>query len=522
MRVSRRARTTSAVVGALTATLVAGCTVGPSERPAVLMQDNPGQETSQDTKGPAPLPPLGEPQPDIVGWSVWPECAPSITDQLSAAARKLTLECTTVPSRSLDRTGPGQDVALLRAGKGELRQRVPVVVVGDVDGPPGSVLAAELATQLPAELLKKVALVGFDRRGTGGSNPIDCIPSLARQGLLGVDPDSSDPEPLVEAVRKSGQECSIALGNEQSAYDSVHTAEDLEEVRGAIGAPRLHAIARGEGSRVLIAYANANADKLGRVVLDGAPDPNTDATATLADMAEGAEATLKEFGAECAARPSCPIDSDAAAALEDAAERARNNPLTDDGGEVTPAMVLYAAWLGLREPHQWQQLATAIDQARQGKPNRLVELVRPMLEHQDRTPPTIDATLATICNDTSTRLPTERIGQLAASWRDKYPVFGGLVAQRLLWCSQWPVRTEKQPDLNIDGIPPTLIIATKADPATPEKGTSRTADQLPGARKVSWEGAGHGAVGRSDCVTKNVTNFLLDGKIPGTDVTCPA
>src|SRR5690606_20275641 len=105
---------------------------------------------------------------------------------------------------------------------------------------------------------------------------------------------------------------------------------------------------------------------------------------------------------------------------------------------------------------------------------------------------------------------------------DKYPAFAGLLAPRLLWCSQWPLRTEKQPDLNIDGIPPTLTIATKADPATPEKGTPRTPDQLPGARKAPWEGAGHGAVGRSDCVTKSVTNFLLDGKIPGTDVTCPA
>src|SRR5690606_41539235 len=117
----------------------------------------------------------------------------------------------------------------------------------------------------------------------------------------------------------------------------------------------------------------------------------------------------------------CPIDSDAAAALEDAAEHARNNPLTDDGGEVTPAMVLYAAWLGLREPHQWQQLATAIDQARQGRPNRLVELVRPILEHQDRTPPTIHATLATICTDPSTRLPPARIGRPDATWRARYP-----------------------------------------------------------------------------------------------------
>lgn len=522
MRVSRRTRITGALTSALAALLTAGCTVGPSERPAVLIQDTPGEDTASDEQGPAPLPPLGAPPPNAIGWRDWPECLPSVTDRLPPAARGLTVECSTVVGPSLDHRGPEHEVALMRVGKGDLGRRVPVVVVGDVDGPPGSELAAELAGRLPDRLLQQVALVGVDRRGTGRSNPIDCIPRYARHGLLGLDPDSSDPEPLVEAVRKSGQECSIALGNEQTVYDARHTAEDLEEVRRTVGVPKLHAIARGEGSRVLIAYANAHPQSVGRFVFDGTPDPATDATATLADLAAATEATLRAFGDDCASRSDCPLGSDPSSALAKAVDRARHDPAEVDGIQVGPAMVLYAAWLGLRDPDGWPHLARAIDDAADGSPARLVRLVRPVLEPSGEAPPTIDATLTTICNDTTTRLPTERIVQLAASWREKYPTFGGLIAQRLLWCSQWPVPTEKPPGLHTPGIPPTLLIATAADPVTPEKGTSRTADQLAGARKVSWEGAGHGAIGRSDCVTKNVTDFLLDGKVPNSNVVCPA
>ncbi|MGH3467548.1 MAG: alpha/beta hydrolase, partial [Thermocrispum sp.] len=190
--------------------------------------------------------------------------------------------------------------------------------------------------------------------------------------------------------------------------------------------------------------------------------------------------------------------------------------------QVGPAMALYAVWLGLRDPQRWKELAAAVDQARDGKARRLAAFVTPVIDYQRDAPPRIDATLATTCNDTSTRLSADRIGQLAAEWREKHPAFGGLMAQRLLWCSQWPVRTEPLPDLELPGIPPTVLISTAADPVTPEKGTTRAADQLTGASRVAWQGAGHGALGRSECVGENVADFLLDGRIPDDGIACPA
>lgn len=508
----------------LTSALLAACTVGPSERPAVLMQDNPGQPSEKRDPKPAPLPPLGEPGADVVPWAACPE---AITGRLSAAARKLTLECANITGTNDDLGLPDHGIVnlpLLRAGKGDDLggSRVPVVVVGDVDGPPGRALAAEMAARLPARVLEEVALVGFDRRGTGGSNPIDCIPDSTRTALLGHDPAAPDTEPLLAAIRKAGQECSIALGNEQGAYDSVRTAGDLEEVRSHLGVAKLHAIGRGAGSRVVTAYADSHPGQVGRVVLDGVPDPGKDAVNTLAEVAASAESTLNAFAEDCAARSGCPLGKDARGAVEQAVEKVRDGGQTTQDVRISPAMALYGLWLGLRTPERWPELADAIDETRRDKPAKLAAITDTVIDYQGDAPPTIDATLTTTCNDTETRLSQDRIGKLTGEWQDKHPMFGGLIAQRLLWCSQWPVRTEPLPDLQIAGLPPTLLVSTADDPVTPERGTTRAADQLTGAVRLAWQGAGHGAVGRSECVDENVADFLIDGRIPKDGVNCPA
>lgn len=505
----------------LTPLLLSACTVGPSQRPAVLMQDNPGRPGPARVE-PAPLPPLGEPGPDVVGWAPCPE---SVTRRLDEAARKLTVECATITGTNDAQNLPDHgivNIPLLRASKGG-GDKVPLVVVDDIDGGPGTEHAAELAARLPARILDKMAVVGFDRRGTGGSNPVDCVPRRTRAELLDFDPAATDVEPLLSAIRKSGQECSIALGNEQSAYDSARTAVDLEEIRSHLGVPRLHAIARGDGSRVLTAYASRYTQQLGRVVLDGVPDPSKDAATVLADVAAGAETTLDAFADDCATRSACPLGDDARKSVTTLLQRLRTKvAYTAKDDPVGPGRAANSLWAGLRSPERWPELAVAVDQALDGKPDRLAAFTTAALEYRGDIPPTVDATMATTCNDTATRLSGDRIAEVAAEWREQYPVFGGLVAQRLLWCSQWPVRTEPLPGLDIPRMPPTLLVSTSADPLTPEKGSTRAADQLTAARRLSWLGAGHGAVGRSDCVDANVARLVVDGKIPRDGVACPA
>jgi hypothetical protein len=56
---------------------------------------------------------------------------------------------------------------------------------------------------------------------------------------------------------------------------------------------------------------------------------------------------------------------------------------------------------------------------------------------------------------------------------------------------------------------------------TPQLGTDRAAQLLPSAVLISWQGAGHGALGHSPCATDAVRGFLSDAKVPSAGTACP-
>lgn len=507
------------VTGGISLALLAGCSIGPSNRPPVIENDGPAQDERPTATRQVPLPPLGEPKDSTIFWE---SCDGLIRERLGTPKppAKVKFTCAKINSVLDNPKLPDTGVIrlnLVKAGQG----KIPLVVINDVDGEPGSVYAARLAAELPAKFLQTFSIIGLDRRGTGESRPLACVPPDIRDQIYGLDPASDDVEPLLDAIRTAGQECSVQLKNDQGAFDSWRAAGDLEQLRIQLGMSRLHAISRGEGSRTLGLYAKRYTNNVGRIVLDGVPDPSTDALTVAEGVAEGAEATLDAFELDCAAR-GCPLGSDANADVTGLIERMRQSPIAVPGSpRLTPALTSQAVLAGLSQRHRWPELATAIARARDGQGAPLLAFARPMVRGTAGAAPRLDGALATICNDTETRLSTDRITAALKQWRSKYPAFGAYVAQRLVWCGPWPVRREPIPKLDIPGAPPIVVVSTATDPVTPEIGTTRTSDQLATAVRVAWQGAGHGAIGTSDCVTDKVTAFLLDGAVPKEGTLCP-
>ncbi|MQA10077.1 MAG: alpha/beta fold hydrolase [Pseudonocardiaceae bacterium] len=475
----------------------------------------------QSQRGPAELPPLEQPGSRIN----WDACADETSermDQPHAPLRAdLRIECAHVFGVLDSPDAPGRGVSrigLLKAGHG----KTPLVVLNDVNGVPGTLYAAQLASILPPEMLSKFSLIGVDRRGTGDSDAARCIPGPAREQLVNIDPAANDVEPVVDAAREAGKECSIELETQFGALDSERTVADLETVRKALGIRHLNAIARGEGSRVLSLYATRHPDNAGRLVLDGAPDPSRDDLAATEETAAGAQAAYRDFATECTSGD-CPLGPDPEQALSELVDRLRDRPLnTASGTTLGPGAALSAVLNGLADRPRWRELATAIAKARTGDGAELARFVEPMLKSTATKPARLDGALVTSCNDSMSRLSPDRINKTARDWRGKYPLFGGLIAQRLAWCSPWSRRTAPLPSPKGNGLPPVLVVSTRADPVTPERGTSRAAQNLSTAVRISWQGAGHGGVGQSECVTEAVTNFLIDGNVPHDDTPCPA
>lgn len=505
---------------ALVLTMAAGCTVGPSSRPAIVMNDGAEQPQRPATdRGPAPLPPLESPNSRLN----WQDCAQETAQRQDAppVPQGMRVECARTLGVLDSPQAPGSGVsriAMLRIGQG----KTPLVVLNDVDGLPGTLHAVRLAAQLPPDMLRTFSLIGVDRRGTGESDAARCIPEQARDRLVNIDPAVTDVEPTLDAAREAGKECSITLETQFSALDTERTAADLETVRQRLGVPHLNAIGRGEGSRVLSMYAQRHPERTGRLVLDGAPDPGKDELAAAEETAAGAQATYDAFAAECTGG-GCPLAPDPHQALRELLDQLRDRPLrTDFGGTIGPGGALTAVLRGLADRDRWPELTDALARARRGDGAGLAEFLRPLFGAGEEQPPWLDGALITGCNDRMDRLPPDRVKKTAAEWRGKYPLFGGFLAGKLVWCTPWSVRSAPLPAPDGKGLPPVVVISTRADPVTPERGTLRAAEGLDTSVRLSWQGAGHGAVGQSECVTEAVRAFLADGRIPHDNTPCPA
>lgn len=495
--------------------LLSACTAGPSARPAIVVNDGDAIPPPTSSTEPQSVPPLGEPRDAAVRWA---QCGPEITDRLTKLAppASLKIDCGRVNGVLDSPYAPGRGtmrMQVLRVGSGP----VPLLVVNDVDGLPSTLYAVKLAMTLSPEFLSRFSLVGLDRRGTGNSDAVRCLPEEVRDELVALDPRAGDVNAWVDLARTAGQQCTLAMESRLPAIDTWRTAADLESARAALGMDRLHAIGHGEGSRVLSVFAERYPNRVGRMVLDGVPDPNEDASVTLAAVAEGADALFGAFAEDCARR-GCELGDNARQALTEVLSA---EPLATENFDLTPGIVLRAVLAALPDRQAWPALSKAIADARSGVPDGLAAFAAPVVQETDELPAMFDGTLVTRCNDTRGRLSTAQLEATTKDWNTRYPIFGGLTAQWLALCSPWPVASHPVTQPHAQSAPPIVVLSTATDGVTPQQGTQHAAQQLASAVLVSWQGTGHGALGISPCATDAATAFFIDGKTPRDGTVCP-
>ncbi|MGC1732018.1 MAG: alpha/beta hydrolase [Pseudonocardiaceae bacterium] len=498
---------------------VSGCTAGPSNRPPVAVRDAnlPPQRFPQALPSSPPLPPAGDYYRNSLPWR---DCTDTISGALGTASPR-RVECSELRvDATADRPVFGNSLRLdlTRVGDGP----APLVVIGEAAGEPGTVRAARLAQQLPPDLLDRFTLIGLARRGTGPSEPLDCIPKTTRNQIVGIDSDPSQAgqlDSLLDITRIAIETCVQDLGEVLTTINSTGTADDLEQLRVALNAPVLNVISYGEASRAITDFLRRYPSSVGRVVLDGAVDPTLDDVAATEATLVAADTGYTAFATDCVAR-GCPLGADPRSALLTIAEALRRNPLQVGWQLITAGIAYQAVLETVGDPERWPQLSHALAAARDGNGTELAALVTPILTIDRGLPARFDPALATHCNDTPTRVPPERAHQLASQWQQRSALFGPLFAGRLLLCSAWPVPSP--PPVTEDrALPPVLVVATAGDPVTPAEGARRTAQSMPSATLVTWQGQAHGALPRSPCVVDLVTRFLMDASVPRQGTLCP-
>ncbi|RKT53490.1 alpha/beta hydrolase [Saccharothrix australiensis] len=492
------------------------CSAGPSTRPVIAVRGEGGQTPTAPPTGAREVPPLE----NYRTTTTWSPCTEQTRARMgsTAPAGDHSYECArlTVTLDAPSRPGRGNlGMALLRVGTGGSA----LVVVGDPDGEPGTLRAARLAASLPPAVLSTFTLIGVDRRGTGKSDGVECVPEVARAGIVESDPDATSQDRLLESIGRASQECVLELENRLTAVDSWRAAADLEQLRLALGVNHLNAIGIGDGSKVLTLYASRYPDHVGRMVFDGAPDPALDVPGAAEARAVAAEATFAAFEKDCVLR-SCALGADAAKRFTALLTALRAKPLRGPDLDLTPGTATSAALAALADRSRWPALADAIVAAENGDAAPLTAFVLPQVVDEHDDPPRLDPGIVTGCNDTTTRIPPELVAGLTEDWRAKHPLFGAWHARRLLLCGPFPVpQPERAPKLT--SAPPVLVLTTATDPVTPQGGSERAAQALPAGVVVGWQGGGHGALGQSACASQAAEEFLVNARVPTNGTVCP-
>ena len=521
----RSARAVAAGLLLAVATLLAGCTVGPSQRPPVAVRGEhmPVPPASAPPTAAAPVP-LPVPQPGFPTIE-FRDCTGTLATAVPAPAdRVLRVGCALLTVEA-DPAQPGLGrtrIGLLRVGLADApADRPPLLVVGDSATRPSATGAAILAGQVPVELLQRYTLVGIDRRGAG-IDDLDCGPAVARSAFVNIDPGGDGTltslNALLEQARQVVQDCYLVHAGALSGYRTASTAWDIEQARAALGVTQMSAIGVGDGATALSIWARTHPAAAGRLVLDGPPNAALDEPDAAEARAAAAESAFDAFAAACAAEPTCPLGADPRAAVSAFVGRLRAQPINaTDGRRLTAGMTVTALHTGLSEPAGWPDLAAALGQAQNGVPDALISRLVPLVTRGGE----FDIALATDCNDVQRRMTPAEVGDLTRRWRTADPLFGATMAQRLLACGPWPTASPAPvPDPGTQ-LPPVLVIGTAHDPRGPLENSRRVASETPGALFLSWQGGGTGAYPRTPCVVAAVDTVLVAGTLPLDGTLCP-
>lgn len=382
------------------------------------------------------------------------------------------------------------------------------------------------------EVLERYDIVGFDPRGVGLSDPVDCYDTAELDDFLAVDPSPDDDQEAAQAVEDTeafGAACREETGDLLGHVSTIEVARDLDVLREMVGDDTLTYYGASYGTTLGSTYAELFPDKVGRMVLDGATDPALSAEESNKSQAAGFQRALEAYLDDCLADTGCPFAGDRDAALdriETFLEGLDAEPLTtnDPDRPLTQSLGFYGIAVTLYSEEYWQYLSQAFAQAFEGDGSTMLVLAdsyfsRENGEFTDNSPEVI---YAVNCLDEPLSLSVEEIEASIPEYERLSRTFGSVFAWSLLSCSNWPVTSTQEP-ITIDaaGAAPIVVIGTTRDPATPYEEAVALADELESGVLITREGDGHTAFGAgNECVDSAVDAFYLEGTVPEDGLQC--
>ncbi|MCM0622669.1 alpha/beta hydrolase [Nocardioides bruguierae] len=438
-----------------------------------------------------------------------------------------------VPVDYADPSGDSIEVAVLKVPAPADSRVGSLVVNPGGPGAPGTSYAAAGTNVFRPQLMDAYDLVGFDPRGTGSSDPVDCVSDSELDDFLAMDPDpdtDAEAQASVDALEDFFAGCVQNSDSLVGHVTTVETARDMDVLRAALGESTLDYLGASYGTKLGATYAELFPDRVGRFVLDGAVDVALSSRELSLGQAEGFERALTAYVTDCVENASgCFLGDTVDEGLQRIADflaETDQNPLpTQDGRTLTEGNAFYGIITPLYVSDYWYLLTQGLQSAFQGDGTTLMLLADAYASRNtDGTyaDNSAEAIYAINCLDDPASEPVSAIPGEMSDFLEASPTLGQVFAWGMLGCQGVQVTaSEEAPEIDGAGAAPILVVGTTRDPATPYEWAQSLADELESGVLLTRDGDGHTAYNSgNDCIDTTIEDYLIDGVVPDDGTTC--
>jgi pimeloyl-ACP methyl ester carboxylesterase len=395
-------------------------------------------------------------------------------------------------------------------------------------GVPGSGLAENADRIYSTALLDRFDIIGFDPRGVGQSNPVDCVNDL--DPIFSVDPTPDDTAEL------DGLKASAALLRDGCAKNvnpqllanisTADVARDMDRIRAGLGEEKISYFGFSYGSELGAVYATMFPDTMRAVVLDGAVNPNRSVEDTTVEQATSIERITTDILKACVEQSDCEFagGGDPLAAYDQLAKTLDATPAKTRSGRPAAGdgLLYWATVQSLYSPSSWPRLWDALADASKGDGRALLDMYDSYLGRSDdgSWDNSFEALLAIRCLDDPGPISTAEIDRLRQRVTEVAPRMGPIGIDQT-FCAGWPAPPVTKVKVTAAGAGTILLVGATGDPVTPLTATKELASQLEDARVLIRNGEGHTSYASgSSCIDDAVDDYLINLSAPADNTTC--
>ncbi|WP_330299694.1 alpha/beta hydrolase [Streptomyces sp. NBC_00503] len=458
----------------------------------------------------------------------WHRCSPDQPASYECATIKVPLDYQRPRGKTLD-------LAMSRVRSENPAKRHGVMLLNP-GGPGGSGLDLPLyiGESMPKEVREQYDMIGFDPRGVGASSPVSCGLTDAEQQFDRAYRPETFPSDVAWA-RTVADKCREKAGSVLPYLTTRNTARDMDTIRAVLGERKISYLGYSYGTYLGAVYTQMFPHRTDRFVLDSGVDPDRIWRGMIQVWATEAEPAFARWTRWAAERSGEYHLGDSPAAVSQTfwqlVARADRDPIVFEGQKISGDDIRRARGMFFY-PAQITPLVVALKDAADGKPGGpaafdMKKALAGGSGNGSAAEPASDNGTAVfwsvVCGDTADwpRDP-ERYRRDAVRDKAAYPLYGDF-ASNIKPCAFWQRPLEAATPMKTRAA--VVTVQNEWDSQTPLASGLGMHRALKGSRMVlALGGEGHGAylADPASCVNAPVSEYLVTGRLPATDLTCRA